>query len=90
MIFEYCGSFTKNAVGLDPVLLENAHRLAPHHFGPLLKNPNTSDALARIVTSGNLIEPATVVTNLLQASQSLSADELTEAASVFREIASRI
>ncbi len=82
--------FVPDALGLDPALLENAFRLAPHHFNLLLKNPNTRDALARIVTSKNLVDPATVVSNLLQASQSMSETELADAAAVFREIASLI
>lgn len=80
----------KDALGLDQALLENAHRLAPNHFRLLLINPHTRDALARIVANGNLIEPATVVSTLLQASQSMSETELADAASVFTEIASRI
>lgn len=82
--------FIPIALGLDQALLENAYRLAPHHFALLLKNPNTRDALARIFTGGNLKEPVIVITNLLKGRESLSEAEYADAESVIREITSRI
>jgi len=78
----------QDAIGPDCALLKNAWRLSPDDFVRLLKTPYTCEALARIVTDENLVDPVTVMRSLLQAGQCLSKPEKTEAESVFKGIVS--
>lgn len=82
--------FHRDDIGPDLALLVNARRLSPNHFVLLLKNSYTREALARIVTDKNLVDPGTVMAGLLQAIQRLTVSEKADAESVVRGIASLI
>jgi hypothetical protein len=56
---------SQSAILVEEALLENACRLEPKHFVPLLRNPSTRVALANIVTDEQLVQRETVASLLL-------------------------